>query len=92
MFQKNFQRKFVDSEIYAKQLVCYIHNNPVHHGFTNDCSKYKWSSYKSFLSSTPTKVKRDTVLDWFDGKENFIQVHQTMRDFSLIERMIIEDE
>ena len=92
LFQKNFQRKFVDSETYAKQLVSYIHNNPVHHGFTDDCSKYKWSSYKSFLSSKPTKVKRDIVLDWFDRKENFIHIHQSMRDFSLIERMIIEDE
>ncbi len=92
LFQKNFKRKFVDNDEYAKQLVCYIHNNPVHHGFVNYCSEYLWTSFHSFLSSGVTKIKRDIVLDWFNGRDNFIQVHKSVNDYSLVERMILEDD
>ena len=33
LFQRPFKRKIVENEWYLKQVILYIHNNPVHHGF-----------------------------------------------------------
>ena len=33
LFERPFKRKLIKDEDYLKQLVLYIHNNPVHHGF-----------------------------------------------------------
>lgn len=75
LFEKNFHRIAVDSDRYFQTLVVYIHQNPVHHGFVDNFKDYPWSSYGSFISEKFTKVKRKEVLDWFDGRENFISVH-----------------
>jgi REP element-mobilizing transposase RayT len=33
LFEHPFKRKLIDNEFYLKQVILYIHNNPVHHGF-----------------------------------------------------------
>jgi putative transposase len=33
LFERAFKRKLINSNDYFRQLVLYIHNNPVHHGF-----------------------------------------------------------
>ncbi|MDI9309445.1 MAG: hypothetical protein QM535_04455 [Limnohabitans sp.] len=46
LFEVPFERKKVISERYLKNLIYYIHNNPVQHGFTDKMSLYPWSSYE----------------------------------------------
>ena len=76
LLQKPFRRKRVEDEYYFTKLIWYIHNNPVHHNLCSDLTKYKWSSYQSFLSNYPTKLRRQEVLNWFDGIEGFIVFHR----------------
>lgn len=57
-------------------MVCYIHRNPIHHGFCTDFTEWEHSSYHSYLSDKPSKIERNYILDLFDGKENFIEAHQ----------------
>lgn len=90
LFERPFRRKLVDSERYFRQLVVYIHSNPVHHGFTDNYKDYPWSSYGSIVSAKPTKLNRNQVLDWFDGKGNFVDTHRQIIDFDLIDHLIIE--
>lgn len=51
LFLKNFKRKEVNSEDYLRNLVLYIHLNPVNHGFTKTAEQWEWSSYNSFIES-----------------------------------------
>ena len=44
LFEKNFRRKVVNSDIYFKKLIFYIHNNPVHQRFTEQIIEYPWTS------------------------------------------------
>ena len=71
LFEKNFERKLIKSKNYYRNLIFYIHNNPVHHGFCDSISEYPWSSYVSVLSKKPTKLQRDRVIEIFDDLENF---------------------
>ena len=76
LFEKPFERKMIADENYLKQLILYIHNNPKHHGIVENIEDYKWSSYLTILSESPTKIQRDKVLEYFDDRENFTSCHQ----------------
>lgn len=76
LFHRPFKRKEITSEEYLKTLVCYIHRNPIHHGFCADFKEWEHSSYHAYLSDKSSKIERNYILDLFDGKENFIEAHQ----------------
>ena len=75
LFEYKFKRKLVNNVAYLKQVLLYIHNNPVHHGFCDDPIEYPWSSYLSCLSEKETKILRDDVINWFDSKAYFKAGH-----------------
>ena len=45
LFQDRFSRRLVEKEHYLMRLIPYIHLNPIHHGFSDSFSDYKFSSY-----------------------------------------------
>ena len=90
LFEKPFERKRVASEKYLQNLIYYIHNNPVHHGFTKTIYEYPWSSYGSIISDKPTNLKRDEVLEIYGSKENFIDYHKAEQDLVAIFDLIID--
>jgi len=76
LFERPFKRKLVDNENYLKQVILYIHNNPIHHGFCSHPLEYPWSSYLTCTAAKKTKLKRDEVIRWFDGESNFGSKHK----------------
>ncbi len=76
LFRKPFKRLHIDSNNYFRQIIHYIHFNPVHHGFVKDLRDWKYSSFESYFSEKATLLKRDKVIDWFDDKDNFYDYHQ----------------
>ncbi len=90
LFETTFERKLITSEKYLQQLIFYIHNNPVHHGFVDQMSLYPWSSYDSVISEKPTKLKRTEVMEQFGDKENFIFYHKQQQNLNGISDLIIE--
>lgn len=75
LFIKNFKRKRIVGDDYFTNLILYIHLNPVKHGFVDAPDEWKFSSYNTILSSRRTFLQRTTMIDWFDGIENFKYVH-----------------
>lgn len=71
LFERPFERKRIDSEKYLKQLILYIHKNPVTHNVVKNVEDYSWSSYHSIVSSNPANLNRQQVIDLFGGLENF---------------------
>jgi REP element-mobilizing transposase RayT len=92
LFQKLFRRKQVLEFKYLYNLILYIHRNPIHHERALDMMGWFWSSYPSYLSVKKTALKRETVLGWFDGLDNFIKVHESKtEDWYNGRNYIIED-
>ena len=75
LFERPFKRKQIDDKDYFKNSVIYIHNNPVHHNFTEYAMDYPWSSYLTCISIKPTHLQRDAVIGWFDNAANFKTAH-----------------
>ena len=76
LFIKNFNRKEVNNQSYFTNLIHYIHNNPIHHGFGISPEDWRWSSYQSILSDKKTLLMRDETITLFGSKEQFIKKHQ----------------
>lgn len=85
LFEKNFRRKEITSEEYLKQVLYYIHHNPLHHGFTTNYNDYPWTSYQIYAEYRLTFIDKKTVLEWFSDLENLIFFHQEEHNLSMIE-------
>lgn len=75
LFERPFRRKLVDSERYMRQLVLYIHLNPVHHGFCSHPAEYPWSSYLAGGTQTLGMTRRPVKISWFGDEENYLHLH-----------------
>lgn len=82
LFEKNFERKKVDSVKYLKNLIHYIHNNPIHHRFAEEVWDYPWSSYGSLISHQKTKINRRFVLEIFNSVEEFKLYHLQDQEYN----------
>ena len=76
LFERPFRKIIINNENYFKNLITYIHNNPVHHQICDHPLEYSWSSYMTCLSEKSTKLMRKEVIDIFENIENFKYMHQ----------------
>jgi len=76
LFIDIMRRVEVTDESQFGATIFYIHKNAVHHGYCKEISEWQWSSYGSIISSSPTHLLRDEMLDWFGGVKQFIEFHK----------------
>lgn len=78
LFHRSFNRVPIHSSYHFFTEVFYIHNNPVKHGLVSSIDEYPWSSYLPLLYGADEYawLRRDKIMDWFDGVEDFRLFHQ----------------
>lgn len=91
LFERPFRRIPVTHTSYLKNVVHYIHANPQRHGMIEDYRDYTFSSYAILHSQRPTKLKRDTVIEWYGGLEELSDFHPDRPDVFRPEFMIESD-
>ena len=91
LFEHPFGRIPVTSNAYFTQLIAYIHQNPQKHGLIDDFRAWPYSSYQTLLSSHPTRLNREMVLNWFDGLQQLQTCHQMPVSEPVIQPLILED-
>jgi putative transposase len=89
LFISNFERRIVNNEKYLRNLIQYVHMNPVKHGFVKDPADWKYSSYWSLLSDAKTLLKRETVKELFGSREDFIKMHKEMPSEKFLLDMVL---
>ena len=77
LFMKPFKRKKINDPTYLRKLIHYIHFNPVEAGLVQLPQDWKYSSYKSIVSSKKSLLNRKFVIEIFEDKQNFIYCHKT---------------
>jgi putative transposase len=75
LFQHPFGRVPVTQSEQLYRVVMYIHQNPQKHEFVDDFREWKYSSYGTLLSITPTRLQREQVMDWFNDCGEFESLH-----------------
>ena len=91
LFQKPFKRKEVSHPSYFSRLVYYIHANPQKHDICDDFRLYEHSSYGRILTERPSKLFKKEVLEWFGGKNHYIDFHEKNKVSSENEEWVIEE-
>lgn len=76
LFQHPFGRVLIRTDRQFWNVIAYIHQNPQKHKFVSDFRDWKWSSYGVIPAEKPTKLRRETVLDWFGGKQSYLSLHE----------------
>lgn len=77
LFIDYLRRTLISDEEYLRNIVMYIHQNPIHHTICSRLEQWKYSSYNSIVSQKPTLLERDELVSWFGDLENFIVLHKT---------------
>jgi hypothetical protein len=76
LFWGRFERLKVSDRTYFRDLICYIHHNPIHHfGYAHYC-EWGFSSYNLF--SQPEEglfLDKETVFKVFDKAGGFEEYH-----------------
>jgi putative transposase len=78
LFEKNFHRIEITSDTYFARLIHYIHFNPQKHKFTSDFRTYPHSSYGIILSEKESTLQRNSVIQWFGSRQEFINLHENV--------------
>jgi len=73
LLESPFKRKRVENEEYLRNLIIYIHLNPI--GIKKNFESYIFSSYKAILSKVKTNLKREETIAVFGDIDNFIYLH-----------------
>ena len=76
LFQRPFKSKEVDNDSYFTQLILYIHNNPIKHGFVANVYDWKYSSIHQLSANESKKLKNKEVVDWFGDLQQFKKAHE----------------
>lgn len=90
LFEKPFGRRWIHSTAYLRNVICYIHQNPVIHGFAKRPEDYPWTSFEVAISERPTQLRREEVMQLFAGKNQFISFHREPFNFSTIHKFIVK--
>ncbi len=91
LFHRPFKRIEINKETHFTQAIVYIHANAVKHKLCSDFTNYKWSSWHSILSESPTQLCRNEILQWFGGVQPFIDAHKKMIAYYYDKDVAIEE-
>ena len=76
LFQGRYKLKEVTDNAHFTRLITYIHQNAFAAKLVEEIEGYKYSSYRSYLSTKPSLLQRQEVLDWFGGLQGFVEDHK----------------
>jgi putative transposase len=76
LFEHPYGRIEVKDNVYFCRLVTDIHQNPQRHGLVDDFRDWNYSSYHALITNSATRLKRETVIGWFDNLDNFTSAHE----------------
>ena len=75
LFMDYLKRSKVNKDSDFTSYIWYLHKNAVHHRLAKVVGEWSYDSYQSLLSGVPTALLRNEVIDWFGGKQEFIEFH-----------------
>ena len=84
LFHRPMKRSLIRKETKFTFLIYYIHHNSRKHGLVKSFENDNWHSNHEILSKEHTFLEKNYIMEWFGGKESFIEFHnskQLEKDF-----------
>lgn len=77
LFMHPFKRKKIDTANYLRQLVRYIHHNPIQAGLCLQAEGWPYSSFATLVNKRPSFLNQQEIISWFDDLPKFLHFHRT---------------
>lgn len=74
-----------------RDLVCYINQNPWRHGVTEHPGSYRFSSFRSTITTFPTLIERERLIEHFGCMEMLSEGLHTQVDETRIRKLLMEE-
>jgi hypothetical protein len=91
LFCKSFKRINVKSNFYLRNLIAYIHRNPVKHGLTKDYKSYRYGSYNEIVNRKSQIINAKEVISLFGSLYDFIDHHEDNSPYQILGKLKIEN-
>lgn len=88
VFMNRHKRIIETEDSKIEFLICYIHHNPVHHGFCSDFIDWNHSSYREYIKRQGTIINVEAGLGFMGGIDNFIKIHDQFKLESMLDMEI----
>lgn len=72
LFKRAFRRKKIEDIDYLRKLICYIHQNPVEAGFSEQPGDWKYLSYQAIIRNQKTLIPKEEVIGLFGDLDTFV--------------------
>lgn len=82
LLERNFKRNVVADEDYLRNLIIYVNQNPVKHGFVSQPAQYRWSSFVGLVTGSGAFTVNDEVVRLFGDVDNLKFNLQSYRNFN----------
>lgn len=87
LFENPFRRIMIHNDNYFMEMIFYIHNNPVKHGFWDDFRDYPYASYGIYADKIENShLNTEEVLSFFGSLDSFISFHQDKEVLTSLEK------
>ena len=73
LFLRSLNKKKVSSGSYLKNLIKYIHFNPVHHGFVEDPYDWSFSSFVEYQKAEQKLIDKQAIKSLFKTEMNYLE-------------------
>jgi len=79
VFRNRYRSESIFDNLYLKQCIVYIHNNPVKAGICKKPSDYLYSSYNEIVANQSLFVSINSAYDIFESLDNFKDFHKKVK-------------
>jgi hypothetical protein len=76
LFRERFKRKSIYDDAEITALIYNIHTYPEKQELCNSFMVYPYSSYSALLGQGPTRLNREEVFHYFNGRSGFVNYHR----------------
>jgi REP element-mobilizing transposase RayT len=91
VFLYKLKRIEIRSPACFRDLVCYINQNPWKHGLTDHPGSYRFSSFRSTITTFPTLIERERLIDHFGCAENLSECLHSQVEEGRIKKLLLEE-
>jgi REP element-mobilizing transposase RayT len=81
LFQQPFRRLFITDNAHLQQAIIYTHANAQKHGLVKNFADHPHHSYHEIIAGISEFVDCSSVIEFFDGKQKFIELHKEQADY-----------
>jgi REP element-mobilizing transposase RayT len=84
LWQKRFRRVLQREDFWQMRTLCYVHHNPIHHGYSAEYDGWQYSSYHDYVTNIESPypwLVKNPALNWLSEdetkqKDAFIALHE----------------